>query len=58
MNDSELTTSKEELITIPSTDEITLSEEQEYAYKTCVQSKERIYIVTGRPGTGKTTLSF
>lgn len=57
---------KEEVITDGQTDvqpdqpdyEITLSDEQEYAYKTCVQSKERIYIVTGRPGTGKTTLAF
>jgi len=54
---------KEEVITDGLDEEltnldITLSEEQEYAYKTCVSSKERIYIVTGRPGTGKTTLAF
>jgi len=40
------------------TNGITLSDEQQAAFDTCINSKERIFILTGRPGTGKTTLAF
>jgi len=44
--------------TIDLSPQITLSDEQQAAFGCCANSPERIYILTGRPGTGKTTLAF
>ena len=37
---------------------ITLSDEQQEAFDHCTASKANIFIVNGRPGTGKTTMAF
>jgi len=37
---------------------ITLTTEQEEAVDRCTSSKKRIFIITGKPGTGKTTLAL
>ena len=37
---------------------ITLSDEQQVAFDRCTSSKANIFIINGRPGTGKTTMAF
>lgn len=37
---------------------INLSEEQQEAFDLCTSSKSKIFIINGRPGTGKTTMAF
>lgn len=47
-------TESEELKLAP----ITLSEEQQEAFDLCTSSTKRLFIINGRPGTGKTTMAF